>query len=133
MPQLKQSPAGVNTLTYVAPMLRFQEVIFDRTNPRSEPPGATLEGHGGSRRGWGLEVLLGLLHRASSQCKTLLPPREGECDHVFLSLTPRNEPSPSNSRKPTGKLSTSRNKPESASMKPKAGDELICLKEQLLD
>lgn len=48
MSQLKQLPAAVNTLTYVAPMLRFQEVIFDRTNPRSEPLGVTLLGHGGS-------------------------------------------------------------------------------------
>lgn len=33
-----------------------------------------------------LDVLTGLLHRASSQCNTLLPPKEGECAH---SLTPQ--------------------------------------------
>lgn len=42
----------------------------------------------------GLEVLMGLLHRASSQWNTLLLPKEGECDHVFISLTPGREPNP---------------------------------------
>lgn len=115
MSQLKRSSASVNNLTYVAQILRFQEVIFDRTNPRSEPLGVTLQGYGWSWCGWGLEVLMGPLHRASSQCNTLLPPKEGECDHVFISLTPGREPNPSYSHKPTEKLKTPRNKPESAS------------------
>lgn len=79
-----------------------------------KPPEATLEGH---RRcldaGWGLEVLLGLLHRASSQCKTLLPPKEGECDHVFPQPDPQEGAQiPQTAEKPTGTLSTSRNQPE---------------------
>lgn len=110
MSQLQQSTACVDTLTYVAPMLRFQEVIFDRTNPRSEPLGVTLEVHGGSWCEWGLEVLMGLLHRASSKCNTLLPPKEGECDHVFISLTPRREPNPNYSHKQTEQLKISCNK-----------------------
>lgn len=48
MSQLKRSSASVNNLTYVAQILRFQEVIFDRTNPRSEPLGVTLQGYGWS-------------------------------------------------------------------------------------
>lgn len=113
MSQLKQSPAGVNTLTYVPPMLRFQKVIFNRTNPRSEPLGVTFQGHEGSGCGWGLKVLMGLQHRASSQCNTLLPPK-GECDHVFISLTPGSESNPY-SQKPTANLKISRHKPGRAS------------------
>lgn len=59
-----------------------------------------LQVHGGSWRGWRLEVLMGLLHRASSRCITLLPPKEGEYDHVLVSLTPppRREPKPETNR-----------------------------------
>lgn len=92
--QIKRPPPGVNALTYVAPMIRFQEVIFDRTNPSSETPSVTLQVHGGSWCGKGLQVLMGLLHRVSSRCNTLLPPKEGECDHVLISLTPGESQSP---------------------------------------
>lgn len=45
MTQLERSAAGVNTLTYVPPMLRFQEVIFDKRNPSSGRLGVTLQVH----------------------------------------------------------------------------------------
>lgn len=53
MSQLKGAPPGLNALTYVALMPQFQEVIFDRTNPSSEPPGVTLQVHRGSDAGEG--------------------------------------------------------------------------------
>lgn len=78
-------------LTYVAPALRFQvgSLIFDgfdltflkstRRSIESDTTGVPvlrlLEVD--------LEVLMGLLHRAASQCNMLLPPSEIESVHRF--------------------------------------------------